>query len=91
MYLRSLIRFIFPVILTMLISLAQGANTDKSGNEGTKIPMFYEFDELVIKVKIQEPEVMFILENPEITVEPFDKDMNFTEKIDDPLIDDNLF
>ncbi len=51
----------------------------------------YEFEELTIKAKIHEPDVLFILDKPEIIIQPFESEIDFTEKIDDVLIEDMLF
>lgn len=69
---------------------AYSQNQDKKEKPKTSLK-FYEFEELTIKVKIQEPEVLFILDKPNVLVEPFSEEMNFLEKIDDPIIKDNLF
>jgi hypothetical protein len=52
---------------------------------------YYEFEDLIIKVKIQEPEVLFILDKPSVQVEPFEDQLNFLYKIEDPILKNNLF
>lgn len=85
---------ITPAIVSCLIffchygTLAQEA---PKGNESLKELKYYEFEDLAIKVKIQEPDVLFILDKPNILVEPFDENLNFLGKIDDPLIEEDLF
>jgi hypothetical protein len=51
---------------------------------------FYDFEELTIKVKIAEPEVLFILDKPNILIEPFEENLTFSEKIFEPLLDDTI-
>jgi len=63
-------------------------NVNKPNKSALK---YYEFEELTIKVKIQEPEVLFILDKPNITVEQFEQNINFLEKIEEPILEDDLF
>lgn len=51
----------------------------------------YDFEDLLIKVKIQEPDVLFILDKPDIQAEPLEEEMNFLDKIERPVLKDNIF
>ena len=87
---KSVLMVLFLSFLTLcpvITSLCQEEGKKKNDKDID----YYEFEELTVKVKIQEPEVLFILDEPDVDVKPFYGNMDFLSKIEDPLVKDNVF
>ena len=88
---KSLFMFLIIVSLFLQFSIIIYAEEKTHAKTADSTLKYYEFEDLIIKVKIQEPEVLFILDKPSVQVEPFEDQLNFLYKIDDPILKNNLF
>lgn len=82
---NNLLAFFVIMAVNTLPSFSQEAPSEK--NKRTPI----ELEAIEIKGKIQEPTLLYILDQPELEIDPYHEDqVDFVKKIFEPIHDDAL-